>query len=93
VSTANDTQTVTLTALGGYQPSLTQAVGGIPTKLIIDTKNTFDCSASLTIPGLGVNRLLPPNGQTEVDLGTPVSGSEIFGTCTMGMYSFRIKFS
>jgi plastocyanin domain-containing protein len=86
-------QYITLTARGGYTPRITEAKGGIPTKLIMKTKGTYDCSASLVIHAVGYQNILPQTGQTEIDLGVPKSGEPITGVCGMGMYSFRINFS
>jgi plastocyanin domain-containing protein len=86
-------QYITLTARGGYSPRITEAKGGIPTKLIMKTKGTYDCSAALVIHAVGYQNVLPQTGQTEIDLGVPKSGEPITGVCGMGMYSFKINFS
>ncbi len=41
-------QYVTVVAKGGYSPKLSSIKPGIPTKLIIKTNGTYDCSASLS---------------------------------------------
>ncbi len=93
VSTSGDTQIIDLTAKGGYKPSVINAVAGKETVLRVNTNNTFDCSSALTIPKLGVQKNLPPTGKTEISLGIQKAGTEIDGTCSMGMYSFKIKFT
>lgn len=86
-------QYVTIDAKGGYSPQITEAKGGIPTKLIMKTNGTYDCSASLVIRSVGFQKILPQTGETEIDLGTPRSGEPLRGVCGMGMYSFQINFS
>ena|SRR3989338_8638163 len=84
-------QIIDLLAKGGYSPEVTTAKAGIPTILRVNTKNTFDCSASIVIPSLNYAKILPNKGSTEIDLGTPVPG-RLAGTCGMGMYPFEIDF-
>lgn len=85
-------QYVTITAKGGYSPKLSTAQAGIPTKLIIKTKGTFDCSSALVIKSLGYRDMLPNTGETEIPAGTPQVGDVIQGVCGMGMYSFAVNF-
>ncbi len=84
-------QYVTITAKGGYLPKVSNAKAGIPTKLVMNTTGTFDCSSSLSIPELGLRKMLPQNGETEIDLGTREAG-KLQGLCSMGMYNFEINF-
>lgn len=86
-------QYITIDAKGGYSPQITEAKGGIPTKLIVKTNGTYDCSASLVIRSLGFQKILPNTGKTEIDLGIPKSGEPLQGVCGMGMYNFQINFS
>lgn len=85
-------QYVTITAKGGYSPKLSTAQAGIPTKLIIKTKGTFDCSSALVIKSLGYRGMLPSTGETEIPAGTPQAGDVIQGVCAMGMYNFAVNF-
>lgn len=85
-------QYVTINARGGYSPRISTAKAGIPTKLIVKTNGTFDCSASLVIRAVGFQKILPQTGNTEIDLGIPVAGVPLLGVCGMGMYSFNINF-
>lgn len=64
-------QYVTIAAKGGYFPRLTEIKGGVPTKLVIKTNGTYDCSASLVIRSIGFQKILPPIGEQVIDLGTP----------------------
>lgn len=92
VSIMGDTQYIDISAKGGYSPNLIEAQAEIKTVLRVSTKNTFDCSAALTIPSLNVKENLPANGKTEISIDAQDKGSEIDGTCSMGMYGFKIKF-
>lgn len=63
----------------------------MPTKLIVKTINTYDCSSSLVVRSANYRGMLPASGETEIDLGTPKIGEKIQGTCSMGMYNFAIN--
>jgi|SRR3989344_9069580 len=86
-------QYVTIDARGGYAPRVSLAKAGIPTKLIMNTKGTYDCSAALVIKSINYQKILPQNGKTEIDIGTPKVGEPLQGVCGMGMYSFQIRFN
>lgn len=86
-------QYVTITARGGYVPRITEIKSGLPTKLVVKTAGTYDCSASLVIRSAGFQKILQPTGEEVIDLGVPASGEKIQGVCGMGMYSFQIKAS
>lgn len=86
-------QYVTVTAKGGYSPRVTQIQSGIPTKLVVKTDGTYDCSASLVVRSVGFQKILQPTGEEVIDLGTPKSGEKVQGVCGMGMYNFQIKVS
>ncbi|MES3032257.1 MAG: hypothetical protein V4699_03405 [Patescibacteria group bacterium] len=85
-------QYITINAQGGYSPRVTEARSGIPTKLIMKTNGTYDCSLSLVIRSIGFQKILPQTGETEIDLGIPKVGVPLEGVCGMGMYNFRINF-
>jgi plastocyanin domain-containing protein len=85
-------QYVTINVKGGYSPRETTAKAGIPTKLIMRTSGTFDCSSSLVIRQLNYRKVLPQTGDEVIDLGTPVAGNPLQGVCGMGMYSFVVNF-
>jgi plastocyanin domain-containing protein len=86
-------QYITIDAKGGYSPKVSSAQAGIPTKLIIKTNNTYDCSSSLRISSVGFQKILPKTGEEIIDLGIPKTGEPIRGVCGMGMYSFLINFN
>lgn len=85
-------QVINLTAKGGYSPAVITAKAGEETVLVVNTKNTFDCSSAFVIPELGIQKNLPATGNTQFNLGTFEAGKELAGSCSMGMYNFKIKF-
>ncbi len=86
-------QYITVNAKGGYSPKVSTAQAGIPTKLIVKTNGTYDCSASLVIRSVGFQKILAQTGEEVIDLGTPKAGQPIQGLCGMGMYNFSINFN
>ena len=91
ISTENGVQVVTIGAKGGYQPRVSLAKAGIPTVIRFKTNGTFDCSSSIRIPSLGITKILPQSGSTDISIGTQQI-STLQGTCGMGMYPFEIDF-
>lgn len=85
-------QTIEISAKNGYSPRDTTARANVPTELKIKTSGTFDCSSALSIPKLGYQTILPPSGETVVDVPPQAAGSTLKGLCSMGMYSFTIRF-
>lgn len=86
-------QYVTIDAKAGYSPRVSAAKAGIPTKLVVKTNGTYDCSASLVIRSVGYQKILPQTGEETIDIGTPVAGQPLQGVCGMGMYNFLVNFS
>ena len=86
-------QYVTIDAKAGYSPEVSTAKAGIPTKLIVRTNGTYDCSASLVIRSVGYQKILPQTGEETIDIGTPQIGQPLQGLCSMGMYNFLINFT
>lgn len=86
-------QYVTIDAKGGYSPRVSSAQADIPTKLIVKTNGTYDCSSALVIRSIGYQKILPQTGEEIIDIGTSIAGSSVKGTCSMGMYNFTIDFS
>jgi len=85
-------QYITIDAKGGYSPRVSTGKGGIPTKLIVKTNGTYDCSAALSIRSVGFQKILQKTGEEVIDLGTPKAGTPVRGVCGMGMYSFVVNF-
>lgn len=86
-------QYITINAKGGYSPKVSTAKAGIPTKLIVKTNGTYDCSSSLVIRSIGYQKILAQTGEEVIDIGTPKVGEPLQGVCGMGMYNFLINFS
>ena len=91
VSMVSGKQIIEIRAKGGYQPRVSTAKAGVPTVLRFDTNGTFDCSASVRIPSLGIGKLLPQTGTTDIELGVVGAGT-LQGMCGMGMYPFEVIF-
>jgi len=91
VSIIDGKQIVDIRAKGGYQPRKSIAKAGIPTMVKFNTNGTFDCSSSVRIPSLDIDKVLPQSGETEIDIGINKVGI-LQGTCGMGMYPFEIEF-
>jgi plastocyanin domain-containing protein len=86
-------QYITITAQSGYSPRMSTAKAGIPTKLVVKTNGTYDCSSSLVIRSLSYRNILPNTGETTIDAGTPKAGDTLQGVCGMGMFNFVVTFS
>ena len=86
-------QYITIDAKGGYSPRVSSAQADVPTKLIVRTNGTYDCSSALVIRSIGYQKILPQSGEEIIDIGTSKAGSSVQGTCSMGMYSFVINFT
>lgn len=92
ITMENGKQIINLKAKAGYSPMYIEAMSEVETILRVSTKNTFDCSSALLIPSLDVQKNLPANGDTDITIVPQKAGTEIDGTCSMGMYNFKIKF-
>lgn len=86
-------QYITIEAKGGYSPKKSVTKAGIPTKLVIKTNDTYDCSLSLVIKSLNYQKILSQNGEEIIDIGVPIAGTPLRGVCGMGMYNFVIDFN
>jgi len=85
-------QIIEIKANGGYSPRLISAKAGIPTTIKMETFNTFDCSASLVIPEISYQKFLKPTGIEEIEIPAEKAKGTMQGLCSMGMYSFLVKF-
>lgn len=86
VSVAGGVQTVTMTQTPrGYDPADTVVYSGIPIRWTITGTSSYDCSAYIESPDLGVSIRLQ-DGANVLDLPALEPGSYTF-TCVMGMYS------
>src|SRR3989344_2380284 len=85
-------QYVDISAKGGYSPRVVTAKAGMPTVLRVKTSGTFDCSASLVIPKLSYQKFLQPSGTEEIRISGEQAQGTLQGLCSMGMYSFQVRF-
>ena len=85
-------QLVEILAKGGYSPNVISSRAGVETVLRVESRGTFDCSSSLIIPQLRIRKNLPPTGVTDIVIPAQQAGTQINGTCAMGMYNFVIKY-
>jgi plastocyanin domain-containing protein len=90
VSVVDGTQIITITTKGGYTPTKSNAKAGMPTVLRFETNGTFDCSSSVRIPSLSIDKV-PSTGTTDINVGVPTLAT-LQGTCGMGMYHFAVVF-
>ena len=63
-----------------------------PIKLNLVTDRTYSCARDFVIPALGYYELLPDTGSVQVDIPAQPSGTRMFFTCSMGMYTGMIIF-
>jgi plastocyanin domain-containing protein len=90
---SDNLQTISIEANdSGYAPTSTNAKADINTKLLLNSVAAYGCAQSLTIPKLGIKKILPNNGKAEVEIPAQKAGTKLLGTCSMGMYSFTINF-
>lgn len=91
VDTITDgTQTAVITVSpGSYSPGNVLVKAGVPTTLIFRSENAAGCERALVISSLGVEQVLPANGDTVIEAGILPPGT-IEYSCSMGMYSGRI---
>ncbi len=83
-------QTIVVTAVtGAYEPENTRVRSGVPTRLIVRSSDAEGCVRSFVIPSRDVERVLPVNGDTIIDLGTLRPGRLDY-SCGMGMYTGRL---
>jgi sulfite exporter TauE/SafE len=73
----------------GYLPAVTVAKAGEPIKLVIASKDLYSCASAFVIPKLNVQRSLPANGTTTIDIPAQPKGRLAY-SCSMGMYTGSI---
>ena len=87
-------QTIVLDAVeGAYVPDALTAAAGLPTTLLVRTKDTRGWVRALVVPGAAQETtILPESGETRIDVGTPREGRLDYA-CGMGMYTGSITFT
>ena len=87
---ADGTQRVIVTAVAGaYEPGNIQVQAGTNTRLILRSQDATGCVRAFVIPSRGLQRILPVNGDTVIDLGV-LSPGRLDYSCGMGMYTGRL---
>jgi plastocyanin domain-containing protein len=88
VSTAADgTQLVIVTAVpGAYRPENIRVAAGKPTRLIVRSREADGCVRAFVIASRDIQRILPVDGDTVIDLGILKPGRLDY-SCGMGMYT------
>jgi sulfite exporter TauE/SafE len=76
----------------GYFPRLTRAAANRDLTLNLITDKTYSCARDLYIPALGFYQLLPETGTVQVNIPAQPSGTQMFFSCSMGMYTGMIVF-
>jgi len=69
-----------------------QAPAGKDLKLNLVTNGTYSCALAFIIPALNFYQMPPPFGTVQVHIPAQESGTEMFFTCSMGMYTGQIVF-
>jgi sulfite exporter TauE/SafE len=88
--TADGVQQVIVTAVTGeYRPADIEVAAGIPTRLIVRSRDATGCVRAFVIPARNVEEILPVDGDTVIDLGTLRPGRLNY-SCGMGMYTGRL---
>jgi len=77
---------------GGYFPRSLKAPANTDFKLNLVTNKTYSCARDFVIPALDYYQLLPDTGTVQVNIPAQKSGSTLFFTCSMGMYTGQIVF-
>lgn len=85
--------TLTLSASNyAYSPRVIQAKAGQPYTLLITSEHNTGCGRSFVIPALNIQKTLPENGPTSIDIPAQPAGA-LKLTCIMGMYNATIQFN
>ncbi len=92
VSNVIDSEVIRIFARGSYQPKQVTVSAGKQLTLRMVTNSTYDCTAALVVPKLGINTTLPPTAETDFVIPPQVAGTVITGSCSSGSDGFQIKF-
>jgi len=76
----------------GYFPQTLQAPADKVLTLNLVTNQTYSCARDFVIPVLNYYQLLPDTGTVQVNIPAQPSGTRLFFTCSMGMYTGQIVF-
>jgi len=76
----------------GYFPRTLNAPADTAVTLNLVTNQTYSCARDFVIPALNYYELLPDSGTVQVGIPAQKAGSQLFFTCSMGMYTGVIVF-
>jgi sulfite exporter TauE/SafE len=76
----------------GYFPRTLLVSANQPFTLNLRTQQTTSCSRDFVIPSLNYYQLLPQTGTVKLNIPAQPSGTKLFFTCSMGMYTGQIVF-
>ncbi|MEU8001456.1 sulfite exporter TauE/SafE family protein [Catellatospora sp. NPDC049111] len=83
-------QTVIVSAkTAAYAPGNLEVAAGLPTTLIVRSDRAKGCVRAFVIPSLNIEKILPINGDTRIELGVLRPGRLTY-SCSMGMYTGRL---
>lgn len=74
----------------GYTADATTLKSGVPVRLRLIADQAKGCARAFTIPGLGISKVLPVNGEDEI-VFTPKSTGSLAYACSMGMYTGQFQ--
>jgi len=77
--------TITIQSLG-YVPNNITVKAGAQIRMKITNIDGTSCVQELTIPSLGIQKIVPPGTSGEIDFTAPSSPTQIPFMCTMGMF-------
>ncbi|MBL8098047.1 MAG: sulfite exporter TauE/SafE family protein, partial [Anaerolineales bacterium] len=90
--TASDNEITLYVQNEGYFPSTLKAPAGKNLKLNLVTDGVYSCALAFLIPDLDFYQMLPSNGTVQVDIPPQAQGTQMYFTCSMGMYTGKIVF-
>jgi Cu+-exporting ATPase len=82
-------QEVRVTVKGGYSPDLIRVKQRVPLRIVFDRQESGECTSRVVFPDFELNRALPANTETAVDLMPDRSGEFGFA-CGMNMVHGRL---
>ena len=89
--TADGQQQVVITVRPrSYSPSRVAVRAGVPTTLVFRSDGARGCTSAIVFPTLRLQRMLPAEGETVIDVGPLRAGTHRF-SCAMGMYGGTIE--
>lgn len=76
----------------GYFPETLKAPAGKDLTLNLVTDGVYSCALAFLIPDIDFYQMLPSVGTVQVNIPAQTAGTEMYFTCSMGMYTGQIVF-